>query len=197
PNIVMDGIQFARQGVPLATMRRLALLIAFGALGTVLGTRLLVDLPAQIVLLALGVFLLVFVALNVTRVSPRIPPGWEPWIAPVAGLVSGLLGGVTNVPGTPLAVYFYALGMDKREFIRAVAFSFLIYKLVQLGAVAYYGLLTWTLLLVSAGLTVVAVAGFAGGLLVQDRLEQRAFNRLILVFLAGLGLWLVLRATRG
>jgi hypothetical protein len=33
-------------------------------------------------------------------------------------------------------------------------------------------------------------------MLVQDRLEQRAFNRLILVFLTGLGLWLVLRATR-
>lgn len=197
PNIVMDAIQFTRQGVPLATMRRLASLIVFGALGTVLGTRLLVDLPAHVVLLILGVFLLVFVALNVARMSPRIPAGWEPWVAPVAGLVAGVLGGVTNVPGTPLAVYFYALGMEKRDFIRAVAFTFLVYKLVQLGAVAYYGLLTWRLLLVSAGLTGVAVAGFAGGLLVQDRLEQRAFNRLILIFLAGLGLWLVLRATRG
>lgn len=197
PNIVMDGIQFARQGVSRATMRRLAVLIAFGAVGTVLGTRLLVDLPAQIVLLTLGVFLMVFVALNVARLSPRIPPHWEPWVAPVAGFVAGVLGGVTNVPGTPLAVYFYALGMDKHEFIRAVAFTFILYKLVQLGAVAYYGLLTGTLLLVSVGLTVVAVAGFAGGLLVQDRLEQRTFNRLILIFLAGLGLWLVLRATRG
>ncbi|HET9490932.1 MAG TPA: sulfite exporter TauE/SafE family protein [Methylomirabilota bacterium] len=197
PNIVMDGIQFTRQGVPVATMRRLTSLIIFGALGTVLGTRLLVELPAHVVLLVLGVFLLVFVALNVARMSPRIPAGWEPWVAPVAGLVAGVLGGVTNVPGTPLAVYFYALGMEKREFIRAVAFTFLVYKLVQLGAVAYYGLLTWSLLLVSAGLTAVAVTGFAGGLLVQDRLEQRAFNRLILIFLAGLGLWLVLRATRG
>lgn len=196
PNIVMDGIQFARQGVPLATMRRLTVLIVFGAVGTVLGTRLLVDLPAPIVLLTLGIFLLVFVALEVARLAPRISPRWEGWISPVAGFVAGVLGGVTNVPGTPLAVYFYALGMDKREFIRAVAFTFIVYKLVQLGAVAYYGLLTWSLLLVSAGLTVGAVAGFAGGLAVQDRLEQRAFNRLILIFLAGLGLWLVLRATR-
>jgi uncharacterized membrane protein YfcA len=196
PNIVMDGIQFARQGVPLATMRRLTVLIVFGAVGTVLGTRLLVDLPASVVLLVLGIFLLVFVALEVARLAPRISPGWEPWIAPVAGFVAGVLGGVTNVPGTPLAVYFYALGMDKREFIRAVAFTFMLYKLVQLAAVAYYGLLNWTLLVVSAGLTVVAVAGFTGGLAVQDRLEQRAFNRLILIFLAGLGLWLVLRATR-
>lgn len=196
PNIVMDSIQFARRGVPVATMRRLAVLIVFGAVGTVLGTRLLVELPARAVLLVLGVFLLVFVALTMARLSPRIPPGWEPWVAPVAGLVAGILGGVTNVPGTPLAVYFIALGMDKLEFIRAVAFTFIVYKLVQLGAVTYYGLLTWPLLLVSLGLTVAAVAGFAGGMLVQDRLEQRAFNRLILVFLTGLGLWLVLRATR-
>jgi uncharacterized membrane protein YfcA len=196
PNIVMDGIQFARQGVPRATMRRLAGLIVCGALGTVLGTRLLVDLPASVVLLTLGVFLLVFVALEVAHLAPRIPPGWESWTSPVAGFVAGVLGGVTNVPGTPLAVYFYALGMDKREFIRAVAFTFIVYKVVQLGAVAYYGLLTWSLLLVSAGLTVAAVAGFTGGLAVQDRLEQRTFNRLILIFLAGLGLWLVLRGAR-
>jgi len=196
PNIVMDGIQFARQGVPRSTMRRLAVLIVFGAVGTFVGTRLLVVLPPWVVLMTLGVFLLVFVALEVARISPRIPPGWEPWIAPFAGLIAGVVGGITNVPGTPLAVYFYALGMDKREFISAVAFSFIIYKLVQLGAVAYYGLLTWSLLVLSFGLTVAAVAGFAGGLFVQDRLEQRVFNRLVLVFLAGLGLYLVLRATR-
>jgi uncharacterized protein len=196
PNIVMDGIQFARQGVELATVRRLAMLLVFGAVGTVLGTRLLVVLPPGVVLGALGAFLLIFVALEVVNVSPRIPPGWEPWIAPVVGLAAGVVGGVTNVSGTPLAVYFYALGMDKREFVRAVAFSFLVYKLVQLGAVAYYGLLTWSLLVLSLVLTVVALAGFAGGLLVQDRLEQRTFNRLVLVFVAGLGLWLVLRAIR-
>jgi uncharacterized membrane protein YfcA len=196
PNIVMDGIQFTRQGVELATIRRLALLLVFGAVGTVLGTRLLVLLPPAIVLGALGAFLLIFVALDVAHLSPRIPAGWEPWIAPVVGLVTGVVGGITNVPGTPLAVYFYALGMDKREFVRAVAFSFLVYKLVQLGAVAYYGLLTWSLLVLSFVLTAVALAGFAGGLLVQDRLEQRTFNRLVLLFVAGLGLWLVLRAIR-
>ena len=41
PNIVMDGIQFARRGTPLATVRRFWVLLAAGALGTVLGTRAL------------------------------------------------------------------------------------------------------------------------------------------------------------
>jgi uncharacterized protein len=194
PNIVMDGIQFARQGAPLATVRRLGVLLAFGAAGTVLGTRLLVILPSRAVTLTLAGFVLLFVILNVARISPRVPAAWERWLAPVVGLLTGVVGGVTNVPGTPLVIYFYALGMDKQEFVRSVALSFVTYKLVQLGAVAYYGLLPSALVVASLGLTVVALGGFALGLAVQDRLDQAAFNRAVLAFLAGLGLWLVVRA---
>ncbi len=195
PNIVMDGIQFARQGARPATMRRLALLLAFGAVGTVVGTRLLVALSARTATLLLGGFILLFVGLNLARVAPRIPPRWEPWLAPPVGLVAGIVGGITNVPGTPLVIYFYALGLAKGEFVSAVAFSFIVYKVVQLAAVAWWGLLTWALVGVSLALTVVGVGAFALGLLVQDRLPPRAFNRVVLGFLAGLGLWLVLGAT--
>jgi uncharacterized membrane protein YfcA len=90
-------------------------------------------------------------------------------------------------------IYFYALGMTKQEFVRSIAFTFIGYKIVQLAAVASYGLLTWPLVGVSLLLTVVALAGFRLGLLVQDRLEQRAFNGAVLVFLAVLGLWLIVK----
>jgi uncharacterized membrane protein YfcA len=45
-------------------------------------------------------------------------------------------------------------------------------------------------------LTLVALAGFALGLKVQDRLEQRMFNRAVLGFLTALGVWLVARSLR-
>lgn len=193
PNIAMDGIQLFRRGSPVPVLRRFALLLVFGAAGIVLGTRLLVALSPRVVLLILGAFVLVFVALNVTRFSPRLPPRWEPWASPVAGLLAGVIGGVTNVPGTPLVIYFYALGMPKPEFVRSLAVTFIVYKLVQLAAVTWYGLLTVPLLGISVVLTGVALGGFALGLLVQDRLEQQAFNRAVLIFLAALGLWLTLR----
>ena len=194
PNIVMDGLQFVRQGASLAIVRRLAVLLAFGAVGTVVGTRLLVFLPSRTVTLILGGVILVFVVLNLARVAPRVPSHWERWLAPAVGLGAGLIGGITNVPGTPLVMYFFALGMDKREFVRAVAFSFVVYKLVQLGAVAYYGLLSGPIVVASLVLTVVALGGFALGLAVQDRLDQTTLNRAVLTFLGGLGLWLTLRA---
>ena len=193
PNIVMDCVQFARRGSPLATVRRLTVLLLAGGVGTVLGTRLLVLLSSRTATLVLGGFICLFVVLNATPVSVRVPPTWERWLAAPVGLIAGVVGGITNTPGTPLVIYFYALGMAKQEFVSSIAFTFVGYKLVQLGAVASYGLLTWPLVGVSLLLTVVALVGFRLGLHLQDRLEQRAFNRAVLLFLAALGVWLIVK----
>ena len=194
PNIVMDTIQMVRRGNLLATARRLAVLLVTGAVGTVIGTRLLVVLPAWVASLVLGAFTLAFVALNATRFTFRVAPERERPLAAVAGLAAGLVGGLTNTPGTTLVIFFYALGLPKHEFVRAVSLSFVVLKLVQLAAVAHYGLLSWGLLQVSLGLTAVALTAFWLGLKVQDRLDQRSFNRAVLTFLALLGLWLVVRS---
>jgi len=194
PNIVMDGVQVCRRGGVLAGVRRLLALLVFGLLGMVLGTRLLVVLPPHVALAVLGVFLLAFVGLSAAGLAPRVPPRWERWLSAPVGFLAGILGGVTNVPGTPLVLYFHALGMDKHEFVRAVSLSFLVYKLVQLGATAWYGLLTGPLLLGGVALTVIGLGAFALGLKVQDYLAERTFNRLVLACLAVLGLWLLARA---
>jgi len=196
PNIVMDSLQFIRLGAPMTTVRRFASLLLFGAVGTVVGTRLLVALSARAAALILGAFILSFVALAATGVTLRVPRTWELWTSPLAGLVAGIVGGITNVPGTPLVMYFHALGLTKQDFVSSVSFTFVVYKLIQLGAVVYYGLFTPSLLVPSFLVTLVAVVGFAVGLMVQDRLEQRTFSRLVLGFLAALGIWLVGRSLR-
>lgn len=191
PNIVMDGIQFVRRGTPVAIARRFGFLLAAGAVGMVLGTRVLTLLSPKAATLVLGIFVLVFVTLNVTGLAPQIPARWEPWLSPPAGFVAGLIGGVTNSPATALVLYFHGVGLSKDEFIPSVAFAFFFYKLVQLGAVTWYKLLPWSLLWISVALTAVSLAGFAVGLRVQDRLDQRTFNRAVLAFLAVLGAWLL------
>src|SRR3989441_1656845 len=124
------------------------------------------------------------------RVSPRVAPSWERWLSAPVGLVAGVVGGVTNVPSLPLILYFYALGMEKDEFVRSIAVTFLAYKLVQLVSLVTVGLLDGRLFGASLALTAVAVGAFALGLRVQDRLDARAFNRALLVFLSALGVWL-------
>jgi hypothetical protein len=194
PNLVMDGLQLRRQGPVGDTPRRLAPLLAFTMLGTVLGTKLLVALSARAVTLILGAFVLGFVALELVRFTPRVPKTYERLLAAPVGLVAGVMGGITNAPGTVLALYFVALGMEKREFVRSIAFAFLVVKAVQLASLAWYGLFSWPLVPGSLGLTAAGVAGFALGTRLQDKLDQRAFNRAVLVFLTLLGTWLVVRA---
>ena len=174
PNIAMDGIQFVRRGSPLAIVRRFAPLLVGGAVGTVVGTRLLMALSSRVALLVLGLFIVLFVALTAAGVTLRVSPRGERWASPLVGLLTGIIGGITNVPGTPLVVYFQALGLPKHDFVAAMAFTFVAYKLVQLGAVTSFGLLTWPLIGISLGLTLAALAGFTVGLLIQDRLEQPA-----------------------
>jgi uncharacterized membrane protein YfcA len=194
PNIAMDGLQLARLGAPGAVARRFATLLVTGAVGTLLGTRLLVGLSPRGATLILGAVILLYVMASAAGVAPRVGPRWERAVSPLVGLVVGVIGGVTNVPGTPLVMYFNALGLPKREFVAAVAFSFIVYKVVQLGAVVYFGLLSWELTAWSLALTLVGLGGFAVGLRVQDRLDPRAFNRVVLGFLAALGLWLAVRS---
>ena len=194
PNIVMDGIQFTRRGAPLATVRRFGTLLLSGGVGIVLGTRVLTLLSPRAASLILGLFVLIFVTLSATGLAPKIPPHWEPWLSPPAGFVAGVIGGVTNSPATALVLYFQGIGLAKHDFISAISFTFVFYKLVQLGAVTWYGLLPWSLLWASVALTVAALAGFAVGLRVQDRLDQRTFNGAVLVFLALLGAWLLFRS---
>jgi Sulfite exporter TauE/SafE len=147
PNLVMDALQLRRQGPIGDAPHRLATLLVFTILGTIIGTKLLVALPARTVTLILGIFVLGFVALDLMRLAPRVPPGWERRLAPPVGLVSGIMGGITNAPGTALALYFVALGMDKREFVRSIAFTFLVVKSVQLATLGWYGLFGWHLVL--------------------------------------------------
>jgi uncharacterized membrane protein YfcA len=194
PNLVMDGIQARRRGGIAATVRRLRSLLLCGGAGTVVGTAALAALDAQTVTLALGGFVVLFVALNAMRVSPRVAPSWERWLSAPVGLVAGAVGGVTNVPSLPLILYFYALGMEKDEFVRSIAVTFLAYKFVQFVSLVTLGLLDGRLFGASLALAAVGVGAFALGLRVQDRLDARAFNRVVLAFLGTLGVWLVVRA---
>lgn len=196
PNLVMDAIQILRRPGLLGTFRRHAVLYAFGVVGTFLGTAWLKRIPDRQALLVLGVFILVFVAINASRLSPRVNPAWERYLAAPAGLLAGVVGGITNAHGTPLVLYFYALGLAKAEFVRAIAVAFIVYKAAQLVAVIQVGIMTLPLFGLSALATLAALGAFWLGLRVQDRMNQRTFNRVVLTILAALGAFLVFRAVR-
>jgi uncharacterized membrane protein YfcA len=194
PNIVMDSVQATRNPGLGAAARRHASLVVTGIAGTVLGTQFLLIVSARALLALLGAVVLAGVLASLARPAWRVPARWERVTSPVVGLVVGVLGGVTNVPGTPLALYFQALGLSKAEFVRAISLTFLVFKIVQVGAVWQAGLLEPRLLGLSVAATVVSLAAFRLGLWAQDRVPAEVFRRAVLAFLGVLSVAMLLRA---
>ena len=194
PNMVMDAVQAFRHRGFVATFRRHAILYACGIGGTFLGTKLLALVSSQLALLILGAFVLTFVGMNASAVSLSVPLEWEWFLSPPVGFVVGVVGGITNVQGPLLVLYFYALGLPKLEFVRSIAISFFIYKVAQLAALLQFGLMTWPLFGLSVLASGLSLGSFWLGLKVQDRVPQATFNRVVLGFLTLLGGFLVVRA---
>ena len=196
PNLAMDVVQALRRPGLLRALRRHAVLYVFGIAGTFLGTYWLERSSDRQAMLVLGVFVIGFVGLNLSKLSPRVNPTWERYLAAPAGLLAGVVGGITNAHGTPLVLYFYALGLDKTEFVRAISLAFIVYKAAQLVAVTQAGIMTVPLFELSVAASLVALGAFWLGLAVQDRMNQRLFNRVILGVLTALGALLIWRALR-
>jgi uncharacterized membrane protein YfcA len=196
PNILMDVAQMIRRPGLVAALRRHAPLLAAGIVGTVVGTQFLAALSTRALLLTLGVTLLVFVVLSVTRPAWRIEPGSERLLGPGVGLLAGTLGGITNAPSVALTPYYYALGLPKAEFVRAISATFLVFKLAQLGAVWQVGLIDRRILLPWLAATLVSLGAFRLGLSVQDRVPQATFNRAVLLLLTVTAIAMLARALR-
>jgi uncharacterized membrane protein YfcA len=194
PNIVMDAIQAVRHPGLGTAARRHAALVVTGIVGTVVGTQFLMIVSARALLALLGAVVLAGVLASLARPAWRVPARWEPVASPAVGFVVGVLGGVTNVPGTPLALYFQALGLSKAEFVRAISLTFLVFKIVQVGAVWQVGLLAPRLLALSVGATLVSLVAFRLGLWAQDRVPAELFRRAVLAFLGVIGVAMLLRA---
>jgi uncharacterized membrane protein YfcA len=194
PNLVMDCVQLGNRPALLPPIfRRHRVIYLSSAIGTFIGTKFLALLGTRFLILFLGVIIVLFVIMSWFKVVPRISRGWEGVLGPPLGLFSGVIGGLTNLSGYPLIIYFYSIGLRKEEFVRALSAAFIVIKLAQLIAVWQFNLLesrTFILSFVASG---TALAGFLGGLLIRGRVDQQSFNRAVLLLLALIGAGMVIR----
>ena len=196
PNLVMDLTQIFRGEFPHAILRRFSGMFLSTVIGVFLGTMVLATLPVWILNLALGLIVLAFVVTNFLHPQFHIPPHQEKNLSPLMGLIGGFLNGMTNAAGPALAIYFYSLKLSKVEFIKAIATIFIVTKASQLVAVSSWNLLNRSTLELSLLITLLVLVGFYAGLKTQDWVNQRLFNRALLLLLLAIGLVLVGGALR-
>ncbi|MGH7795481.1 MAG: sulfite exporter TauE/SafE family protein [Candidatus Binatia bacterium] len=194
PNLFMDSAQVIRNGMPYDVFQRFSSLILPTIIGVFLGTTALVNTPLWILNFCLGVMVLLFVLSNLLKFAFTLSPRDEKILSPIVGLISGFLNGLTNAAGPTLAIYLYSLELEKRAFVKSLATIFVTTKLSQLVAISTWNLFNWETLTLSVQVLVFTLAGFYGGIKAQDRVNQKTFNRGLLMLLSLIGVILIIRA---
>jgi len=194
PNLFMDSAQVIRGGFPYDVFRRFSGLIAPTIVGVFLGTMVLVKTPLWVLNLCLGTMVLMFVMLNLLKLDFTISPRAEKILSPIFGFLSGFLNGMTNAAGPTLAIYLYSLKVKKRDFVKAIATIFMTTKLSQLVAISTWNLFNRETITLSVQVLLFTLAGFYAGMKAQDKVNQRNFNRGLLMLMFLIGAILIIRA---
>lgn len=183
------GLHTRRQ----ADARELVALVPFTLLGLALGVTLLVRLPRNATLLALGVFVCAY-ATYLVRGQGTTPQLSRHWAAP-AGLAGGALGALFGIGGPPYVMYL--AGRIPEPVTRRATISSMVILSVGLRVAAFglAGLFASRALWIAVGcLLPVAWAGVWLGNRVHLRLTPTTTGRVLAAVLFLTGAALVVRA---
>ncbi|WP_298839635.1 sulfite exporter TauE/SafE family protein [uncultured Roseobacter sp.] len=194
PMIGSNAWQLWRGGEILRTARRYWLFSVVLFTGVVLTAFLTQNAGDRLLLAALGVVVLIFVAVSWRNLVPPLPDRWDSTAQVGFGLFSGVIGGMTAAWGPPMAMYLATRQVEKDEFIRATGFMIFIGSLPLCYAYARLGFLTGPLSGVSIAMLLPAIAGFSLGEILRRRLTGQGFRNAILIVFVFFGLNLLRRA---
>lgn len=192
--VLLDYIASASQGAANRAdirWREILPLLPFSALGVLLALFALSRADAELLLQALGVFVIAFALHTLSGYTPKqgAARGW----GALAGTSGGLIGTLFGTGGPFYVMYFKARGLDKAAFRATFAAIFLIDGAGRLLGYAGSGFFTWDFLsVVALALPLMAVALYLGGQ-IHTRLSQQAFQRGISALLIVSGVALLLK----
>ena len=91
---------------------------------TALGLGLLTPEAAALARKALGIALILYGMLGVSRIRLQVPPRAEPWLGPTMGAANGAVSTATGVFMFPVIPYIQSLGLERDDLVQAQGISF-------------------------------------------------------------------------
>ena len=193
--IFMSNIwQMRRQGHFLEALRNywplaLTLMLILGV--TVVATS---KLDSGWLLLLIGIVIAGFSLVSLGYSPPALPRHFDRAAQIVTGVVAGFLGGLTGIWGPPLVMYLLARRVDKEEFVRASGILLFAGGIPLAAGYVHAGQFDGDRAILSLGMVVPTLLGFAVGEALRRHLNTEQFRKLILLFFLFVGINLVRRA---
>ena len=163
-----------------------------GAIGIVLGTWALTSLPERALILTLGIILLCYVVLKLAAPHFVVGPALARRAGPLFGMGGGILQGATGISAPIGVTFIHAMNLERDAHVFAVSAMFLLFSLVQLPALWAAGVMQPEWMLQGLLALIPIVIFMPVGQWISGKLSRKAFDRMILIFLAVIGLTMVL-----
>lgn len=185
---IMQSLQLRKQVV----WRDLLPLIPFSIAGITIATWLLVNVEANMLVFALGIFVLAYSVYSLY--SFHSTPGSRRW-AILAGGLGGLVGALFGTGGPFYVAYLKMRQLDKGAFRATIAMVFLVDGGSRMFAYASTGLFTTQVLTLVAILFPVLLIAMYVGHHLHIKIEPHRFNQMISVLLLFSGILLIYKAS--
>jgi uncharacterized protein len=171
-------------------IRRLWPLMIGTVIGIWLNSGMLTGPYARYGAVILGVLLVIYAVIGLTRFSFHVARRNEKWIGGIVGVVTGLVSATTGVQVLPSMPFMQAIGMEKDELVQALGVFFTVATVSLAFNLTSAGLMTAATALPGAVAMAAAFAGMFIGQAVRSRLEPEAFRRWFLIAMIFLGIYL-------
>jgi uncharacterized protein len=171
-------------------MRRLWPLMAGTVIGIWLNAGLLTGPYAPYGTVTLGVLLVIYAVMGLTRLQFTVAQRNEKWIGGIVGLITGVVSAGTGVQVFPSMPYMQAIGMEKEELVQALGVFFTVATVALAFNVTASGLLTAATALPGAIAMAASFAGMFIGQAVRSRMQPETFRHWFLIALIFLGLYI-------
>jgi uncharacterized membrane protein YfcA len=184
PTLISNVMMVHAYRRPIGGIRDLRALLLAGAVGTVIGVRLLERLDPDALSLTMACSILLYVAARLTGVNVRIPPRLSRYTTPPIGALAGTLQGATGVSGPMIAFYLHAYGLPRDDYLFALSLTLQILSASQIASIWFAGLYTPERLALSALAIIPVALTLPLGVRMARRLSLPAFDRLVIALLA-------------
>jgi hypothetical protein len=171
-------------------IRRLWPLMVGTAIGIWLNAGMLTGPYARYGTVILGVLLVIYAIIGLSKFNFRVARTNEKWIGGIAGLITGVVSAATGVQVIPSMPFMQAIGLEKDELVQALGVFFTVATLALAFNLTNAGLLTAATAVPGIVAMAAAFTGMFIGQAVRSRLQPEAFRRRFLVAMIFLGIYL-------
>ena len=175
-------------------VKRLWPMLAGICLGAFLGRDLMTGAYREWTEVGLGLAIIVYSIVGLTKLHLHLDPGHEKWVAPPVGIATGFIAAGTGVFVIPSGPYLQAIGLRKNDLVQSLGITYTISTVVLALVTARAGALNTGVLWPSLLAVAAALVGMLIGQRFLERLEEDTFRRVFFIGLLLLGAHIVVRS---